>query len=81
KMTELCEFSEEVDALIAVCPACVTQYDRKEKIIARKSGKELDIPVLYLAELMAVALGVSIEDLSLTSRSVKPNKLIEKLIT
>lgn len=79
KMTELCELTEEVDALIAVCPACVTQYDRKEKIIARKSGKELDIPVLYLAELMALALGVSIEDLSLTNRSVKPNKLIEKL--
>ncbi|MFX0147659.1 MAG: CoB--CoM heterodisulfide reductase iron-sulfur subunit B family protein [Candidatus Hodarchaeota archaeon] len=79
KMTELCEFGEEVDALIGVCPACVTQYDRKEKIIARRSGKELDIPVLYLAEVMALALGVSIEDLSLKNRSVKPNKLIEKL--
>lgn len=81
KMTELCELEEEVDALIAVCPACVTQFDRKEKVIARKTGKELDIPVLYLPEIMAVALGVSLEDLSLTNRSVKPNKLIEKLKT
>jgi heterodisulfide reductase subunit B len=81
KMTELCELEEEVDALIAVCPACTTQYDRKEKIIARKKGKELDIPVLYLAEIMAVALGVELEDLSLKQRSVKPNKLIEKLTT
>jgi len=81
KMTELCELEEEVDALIAVCPACTTQYDRKEKIIARKTGKELDIPVLYLAEIMAVALGVELEDLSLKQRSVKPNKLIEKLTT
>ena len=81
KMTELCELEEEVDALIAVCPACTTQYDRKEKIIARKSGKELDIPVLYLAEMMAIALGIELEDLSLTNRSVKPNKLIEKLTT
>jgi len=81
KMTELCDLEEEVDALIAVCPACTTQYDRKEKIIARKTGKELDIPVLYLAEIMAVALGVELEDLSLKQRSVKPNKLIEKLTT
>ncbi|TFG25930.1 MAG: CoB--CoM heterodisulfide reductase subunit B [Promethearchaeota archaeon] len=81
KMTELCELDEEVDALIAVCPACTTQYDRKEKLIARKTGKELDIPVLYLAEMMAIALGVELEDLSLTNRSVKPNKLIEKLTT
>jgi len=81
KMTELCDLEEEVDALIAVCPACTTQYDRKEKIIARKTGKKLDIPVLYLAEIMAVALGVELEDLSLKQRSVKPNKLIEKLTT
>ncbi|MFX1338494.1 MAG: CoB--CoM heterodisulfide reductase iron-sulfur subunit B family protein [Promethearchaeota archaeon] len=81
KMTELCELEEEVDALIAVCPACTTQYDRKEKLIARKTGKELDIPVLYLAEIMAIALGIELEDLDLKQRSVKPNKLIEKLTT
>jgi heterodisulfide reductase subunit B len=81
KMTELCELEEEVDALIAVCPACTTQYDRKEKIIARRSGKKLDIPVLYLAEIMAYALGVELQDLSLKNRSVKPDKLINKLTT
>ncbi|MCK4381666.1 MAG: CoB--CoM heterodisulfide reductase iron-sulfur subunit B family protein [Candidatus Lokiarchaeota archaeon] len=81
KMTELCELEEEVDALIAVCPACTTQYDRKEKKISRKTGKKLDIPVLYLAEIMAVALGVDLQDLSLKNRSVKPNKLIDKLKT
>ena len=81
KMTELCELEEEVDALIAVCPACTTQYDRKEKIIARRTGKELTIPVIYLAEIMAVALGVDLQDLSLKNRSVKPDKLIEKLTT
>lgn len=81
KMTELCELEEEVDALIAVCPACTTQYDRKEKIISRKSGKDLDIPVLYLAEIMAYAFGVDLQDLSLKNRSVKPYKLINKLTT
>jgi hypothetical protein len=30
---------------------------------------------------MAIALGVTLEDLSLSTRSVKPNKLIEKLTT
>jgi len=81
KMTELCELEEDVDALIAVCPACVTQYDRKEKIISRRTGKDLDIPVLYLPEIMAIALGIELEDLKLKNRSVKPYKLIEKLTT
>lgn len=81
KMMELCEMDEPVDALVAVCPACVSQYDRKEKIISRKTDKELDIPVLYLPEIMAIALGVDIQDLDLKRRSVKPTKLIEKLTT
>ncbi|MFX1314246.1 MAG: CoB--CoM heterodisulfide reductase iron-sulfur subunit B family protein [Promethearchaeota archaeon] len=81
KMTELCELKEDIDGLIAVCPACVTQYDRKEKIISRRTGKDLEIPVLYLPEMMAIALGIELEDLNLKNRSVKPNKLIEKLTT
>ena len=81
KMTELCELEEDIDALIAVCPACVTQYDRKEKIISRRTDKDLDLPVLYLPELMAIALGIELEELNLKNRSVKPTKLIEKLTT
>ncbi len=81
KMCELKDMGEEVDALIAVCPACITQYDRKEKILSRRTNKVLDIPVLYLPEIMAIALGVEIQDLDLKQRSVKPDKLIEKLTT
>ncbi|MFX1597225.1 MAG: heterodisulfide reductase-related iron-sulfur binding cluster, partial [Promethearchaeota archaeon] len=79
KMTELKELEEEVDVMVGVCPACVGQYDRKQRLISRKTGKELDIPVLYLPELMAIAFGVETDKLGLTNRSVKPNKLMEKL--
>lgn len=79
KMTELKDLEVDVDALIAVCPACSGQYDRKERMISRKTGKELDIPVLYLAELMAIAFGVDEGKLGLNTRAVKPKKLLEKL--
>ncbi len=79
KMTELKELEEEVDVMVGVCPACVSQYDRKERLISRKTGKELDIPVLYLPELMAIAFGVETDKLGLTNRSVRPKKLMEKL--
>ena len=81
KMVELVDMDVEVDALIAVCPACVSQYDRKERLLARNIDKDLDIPVLYLPEIMAVAMGVSLDDLDLKRRSVKQNKLMEKLKT
>jgi len=79
KMTELKGLKVEVDALITVCPACTDQYDRKERTISRKTGKELDIPIIYLAELMAIAFGVDETKLGLNTRAVKPNKLLEKL--
>ncbi|MHA1195075.1 MAG: CoB--CoM heterodisulfide reductase iron-sulfur subunit B family protein [Promethearchaeota archaeon] len=81
KLEDLKSLNIEVDAITAVCPACVSQYDRKEKIIGRKTGQAFDIPILYLPELMAIALGVDLNKLDLRNRSVKPNKLIEKLTT
>lgn len=79
KMTELKELEEEVDVMVGVCPACVGQYDRKERLLSRKTGKELNIPVLYLPELMAIAFGVDSDKLGLSNRSVRPKKLMEKL--
>ncbi|TFF90837.1 MAG: CoB--CoM heterodisulfide reductase subunit B [Promethearchaeota archaeon] len=78
KMEELAHLEREVDALIAVCPACVNQYDRKERVLQRKET-ELDIPVLYLPELMAIAFGVDMNKLSMNRHAVKPDKLLEKL--
>ncbi len=79
KMTELKELDEDVDVMISVCPACCGQYDRKERLISRKTGKDLDIPILYLPELMAIAFGVEPVKLGLNNRSVRPKKLLEKL--
>ena len=79
KMTELKELETEVDVMVGVCPACVGQYDRKQRLLSRKLDKVLDIPVLYLPELMAIAFGVETDKLGLTTRSVRPKKLLEKL--
>ena len=78
-MTELKDLEDEVDVMVGVCPACIGQYDRKQRLLSRKTGKQLDVPVLYLPELMAIAFGVEKDKLGLTNRSVKPNKLLEKL--
>ncbi len=81
KMVDLEHLDLEVDAMVAVCPACVSQYDKKERVLQRKTAEDLDIPILYLPELMAIAFGVDTEKLDLTKRSVKPTKLLEKLKT
>jgi heterodisulfide reductase subunit B len=79
KMVDLKHLDLEVDAMVAVCPACVSQYDQKERVLQRKTAEDLNVPILYLPELMAIAFGVDKEKLDLTRRAVKPTKLLEKL--
>lgn len=79
KIVDLKNLENMVDTMVAVCPACVSQYDRKERLLDRDTDVDMDIPVLYLPELMAIAFGIDIEKLDLTRRSVRPTKLLEKL--
>jgi heterodisulfide reductase subunit B len=81
KMVDLKHLDQDVDVMVAVCPACVSQYDKKERILQRKTAEDLDIPILYLPELMALAFGVDTDKLDLRRRSVRPTKLLEKLKT
>lgn len=80
KMEDLAHLDTDVDALVAVCPACVNQYDRKERRLQR-DFEDLDIPVLYLPELMAIAFGIDIDTLNFKRHAIKPDKLIENLKT
>jgi len=79
KIVDLKNLENVVDTMVAVCPACVSQYDRKERLLDRDTDVDMDIPVLYLPELMAIAFGIDTEKLDLTRRSVRPTKLLEKL--
>ncbi len=71
----------QIDALITVCPACTTQYDLHGRKIARKSDKPMEIPVIHLPEIMALAFGINpkSENMDIMKRAIRPRKLLEKL--
>jgi heterodisulfide reductase subunit B len=79
KIVDLKNLEGMVDTMVAVCPACVSQYDRKERLLDRDTEVDMDIPILYLPELMAIAFGIDTDKLDLKRRSVRPTKLLEKL--
>jgi heterodisulfide reductase subunit B len=70
-----------VDAISVVCPGCMTQLDQSQKTVnkALDEGSKLSTPVIYLSELMALAMGVPQENLSLKKRAIKPTKFIAKI--
>jgi heterodisulfide reductase subunit B2 len=53
------------DAIVTVCPMCQMNLEAYQKKISGRSGKLIDTTVLYLPQLLGMALGVSGEDLGL----------------
>jgi heterodisulfide reductase subunit B len=64
-LSKLRELSErDVDALIVVCPSCFQQFDLNQAALQR-AGEEVGVPVLYLAELLALCYGHAAEEIGL----------------
>jgi Fe-S oxidoreductase len=56
--------AHDVDALVVVCPSCFQQFDLNQAALQR-AGEDLHVPVLYLAELMALAGGHAPDEIGL----------------
>jgi heterodisulfide reductase subunit B len=68
------------DAVVVICPSCFQQLDGNQKAISKKyEGSEYEIPIIYLTELLALAMGYSYDDLELKSHRTRPKELVEKL--
>lgn len=46
------------DCIVTDCPLCQANLDTREKEIAGESGRDYDLPVFYISELIGLALGV-----------------------
>ncbi len=77
------EFQEnDIDAISVVCPGCFTQLDTIQRTVNKnktESDPELKTPIIYLSELMAIAMGIPKEELALKRRSIKPKEFIAKI--
>lgn len=67
KLVELREAG--VDCLCVTCPACFMQYDIHQYAF-RRQGDSFHIPVAYLGELMALAMGIPLTELALDMHRV-----------
>jgi heterodisulfide reductase subunit B len=68
-----------VDALIVNCPACFQQFDTRQRDLSKTFDTEFNVPVLYLTELYALAMGVSPDELGLKFHRTRLTAVIEKL--
>jgi len=63
-------------ALVLVCPFCNVMYEGQQKKIAKASGLDLKVPVVYYPQVLGLALGFSPDDLGFKLNRVKPAELL-----
>jgi succinate dehydrogenase / fumarate reductase, cytochrome b subunit len=67
----------EADCLVTPCPLCHLNLDLQQPLAEKVVGRELDMPVLHLPQLLGLALGVSPKELGLQRHVVKPTAVID----
>ncbi|MGI9099740.1 MAG: CoB--CoM heterodisulfide reductase iron-sulfur subunit B family protein [Solirubrobacteraceae bacterium] len=65
------------DCLVTPCPLCHLNLDLQQPLAERVVGRELDMPVLHLPQLVGLALGIPPDQLGLGRHVVKPTAVID----
>ena len=68
-------FDAGADAICLVCPFCAVMYDSTQKSIENEFGKSYRLPVLYLPQILGLAMGYDRKELGLNINVVKTKHL------
>ncbi|MGD8562241.1 MAG: CoB--CoM heterodisulfide reductase iron-sulfur subunit B family protein [Desulfarculaceae bacterium] len=76
--TKLSELNQaQVTALALACPFCNVMYEGQQKAIAKKLETKFKVPVVYLTQVLGLALGLDPDQLGFKLNRVKPKDLIQ----
>jgi len=67
----------DADCLVTPCPLCHLNLDLQQPLAERVVGRELQMPVLHLPQLVGLALGIDPKELGLNRHIVKPTSVID----
>lgn len=67
------------EVIITVCPLCQFMLDTKQRSVEQRFGEEIGIPVLYVTQLVGIALGLGPDDLGMDMNAVSPMPMMERI--
>ena len=67
----------DADCLVTPCPLCHLNLDLQQPLAERAVGRDLNMPVLHLPQLVGLALGLAPKELGLQRHVVKPTSVID----
>jgi len=69
------------EAVIVACPMCHSNLDMRQANINKMYGTSFDIPIVYLTELVGLAVGVKPRKLGLRKHFVDAMRLTERMVS
>ena len=69
----------EADCMAVLCPYCMIQYDLTQRMIKREGGSNPQMPVLYYAEMLCLAMGMQPKELGLRLHRTSTEPVLKKL--
>ena len=70
----------KADAIVLACPFCGIMFDKYQKTLEEELETTYGIPVLYVTQLLGLALGVPPDDLGFDVNTVPVEELLEKVM-
>lgn len=68
--------SRGAEAVIVACPMCHLNLDMRRPNIEKRAGKKFAIPILYVTQVLGLALGLKPKALGLQRHKISPSALI-----
>jgi len=64
------------DCIATSCPMCQINLDMRQKDIARRTGRDFDMPIVYVTQLLGLCLGVDASRLGFEKLMVSPRSVL-----
>ena len=67
------------DCIVLACPLCATNLELRQAEIERKYQVDYALPILYITEVIGLALGMNPSKLGIHKHIVSPHAILKKL--
>jgi heterodisulfide reductase subunit B len=67
------------DCIAVVCPLCQSNLDIRQADLQRTTSESFNLPIVYLSQLILLAQGKGLKEVSFDKHLVNPKPLLEKL--
>jgi heterodisulfide reductase subunit B len=71
--------SSGADCIAVSCPMCQVNLDLRQQDIKKETGRDYQIPIVYITQLLGLGLGISSKKLGFNKLMVPASKVLEKV--